>query len=165
MARVIQGVSPLAGLINRYFRSQNLSERIESYRALRHWRPAVGEQIASHTRPIRVRQGAIDVLVDTPVWMQQLQLLKPHILKKLNEFQQGYKFTNLYLKVGKIEAPSPPSTPKPEPPRPTTEDWDYARALCTSMTEPEARRTMEHFIAHHRAWKRSLDEADAPPEK
>lgn len=164
MAKIIEGVSPLGGLITRYFKSQNLSERIESYRALRHWRPAVGEQIASHTRPVRVRQGTIDVIVDSPVWMQQLQLLKPHILKKLNEFQQGYRFTNLFLKVGKMEPPQP-DIPRKEIPLPTSADWDYARELCSDMTEPEARRTMEHFIAHHRAWKRSLAESDDPPGK
>ena len=64
--------------------SLGLEERLQQYRALLLWDEVVGPQIAARTRPEKIRDGVLEVCVDQPTWMQQLQLLKPQILAKLN---------------------------------------------------------------------------------
>ena len=75
----------LAGdLVEKLLKGFGLDERLQQYRALIIWEEVVGPQIAARTRPIRIREGILEVNVDQPTWMQQLQLMKPKILTQLN---------------------------------------------------------------------------------
>jgi predicted nucleic acid-binding Zn ribbon protein len=47
------------------------------------WGEIVGDQIAAHTRPLAVRDGALQVAVDDPAWAPELRFLEPRILERL----------------------------------------------------------------------------------
>lgn len=81
-----------------------LNERLHQYRALIIWEEVVGPQIAARTRPEKIRDGVLEVCVDQPTWMQQLQLLKPQILAKLNARLGEDALREIYLKRGKVLA-------------------------------------------------------------
>jgi predicted nucleic acid-binding Zn ribbon protein len=49
------------------------------------WAEIVGEQIAAHTRPLAMRDGALQVGVDDPAWAPELRFLEPQILSRLHE--------------------------------------------------------------------------------
>jgi predicted nucleic acid-binding Zn ribbon protein len=49
------------------------------------WAEIVGEQIAAHTRPLTMRDGALQVAVDDPAWAPELRFLEPQILGRLQE--------------------------------------------------------------------------------
>ncbi|MBE0598149.1 MAG: DUF721 domain-containing protein, partial [Desulfuromonadales bacterium] len=66
-------------------RRQGLEAKMKEYRAWQIWDQAVGPQIAARARPVRIREGVLEVRVEQAAWMQQLQLLKPKILAKVNE--------------------------------------------------------------------------------
>ena len=51
----------------------------------KHWAPAVGEEVAKHSRPVAMRGDVLEVAVDSSVWAQHLQLQLPRILKTLGE--------------------------------------------------------------------------------
>ena len=48
------------------------------------WEEIVGEALARHARPVRIRRGVLLVHVDDSVWMQELQFLKHDIRDRLN---------------------------------------------------------------------------------
>lgn len=50
-----------------------------------HWAAAVGDDIARHARPAAVRDGALVVEVDDPVWAGELRWLGNDVLARLAE--------------------------------------------------------------------------------
>ena len=88
----------LAELLSR----QGMHDKLEEYRVWLVWEACVGPQIAAQARPLRLRDGILEVRVSQPVWMQQLQLLKPQLLKKLNERIEGVPLKDIYLKRGAL---------------------------------------------------------------
>jgi len=92
---------PVGSLLQQVLGNQGLAERLSRYQAWLIWDQLVGEQIASRARPLRLRQGILEVQVDHPVWMQQLQLLKPKILEKLHQQIPNAGITDIYLRKAK----------------------------------------------------------------
>ncbi|HDR05305.1 MAG TPA: DUF721 domain-containing protein [Candidatus Marinimicrobia bacterium] len=54
----------------------------QEYEAMKKWPNLVGENIAVHTKAIRISYGKMTVQVDDPVWRNELLLMKPIILQK-----------------------------------------------------------------------------------
>ncbi len=63
------------------------------------WVGLVGPVISSHTCPSDLRDGILFLLVDSPVWMQQLSFLKAEMLEKLS----GYGIADIMLRLGRVE--------------------------------------------------------------
>lgn len=105
-------------------RKMGVHDRLESYRVWQVWSEVVGPQTAQHAQPFRLRAGVLEVRVDHPVWMQQLQLLKPKILERLNIAIAPTLLTEIHLQHGRstnvsplfnvVETESPPLTPEEE---------------------------------------------------
>jgi predicted nucleic acid-binding Zn ribbon protein len=47
------------------------------------WSELVGEQLASHTKPLSLRDGTLVVAVDDPAWASQLRWLEGDLTKQL----------------------------------------------------------------------------------
>ncbi len=60
------------------------SQRVSEAEALGRWQIAVGENIAKHSRAVRVQEGVLWVEVDHPVWKSELHYRKQQILDILN---------------------------------------------------------------------------------
>lgn len=91
-------------LVDTLLAGWGLNERLHQYKALLIWDEVVGPQIAARTRPEKLRDGVLEVCVDQPTWMQQLQLIKPQILAKLNARLGDSGLREIYLKRGKVVA-------------------------------------------------------------
>lgn len=59
--------------------------RITEAKAVQYWRAIVGDTISQHATAIRVRNKTLIVLVQDPMWMQQLNFLKHSLVQKMNE--------------------------------------------------------------------------------
>lgn len=114
-------------LLKQVFGDKGMNDRLSRYQAWLIWDKVVGEQIANRARPLRFRQGVLEVQVDHPVWMQQLQMLKPQILAKLNNLLPDADITDIYLR----KAPMPTAR-KQAPPEPEPAKWQQAQ-----LTEAE----------------------------
>ena len=64
------------------------------------WEEAVGPEIAAHCRPVSLRDGRLEVSVDSSVWCQQLQLQVPQILGALRQVFGDEAPTQLWFRVG-----------------------------------------------------------------
>ena len=101
-------------LVAHLLKGLGLEERLNQYKALVIWKDVVGPQIAARTRPVRIRNDILEINVDQPAWMQQLQLMKPKILFQLNHQLDKATIKDLYLKRGKIDtSPFKKSEPPP----------------------------------------------------
>jgi predicted nucleic acid-binding Zn ribbon protein len=81
------------------------------------WDAAVGPQIAAHARPSHVVNHRLTVVTESPVWTQQLSLLKPELLRRIAGCFGPQAVTDLFFVTGKIDppplAPEPPAATRP----------------------------------------------------
>jgi len=145
MARKIARLSSsLDGLLRSYGFGSKLSE----YRLFGKWNNAVGEAIARHARPLAVRGTKLALVVDSPAWMQQLSLMKPQIIEKVNQMLGKDVIKDITLKLGEVEMPQ-----KKEPAyRPAAVQLDdetqqqidgYVKDLADAETREALRRLIE----------------------
>ena len=91
--------------------------RLLEEEVLTSWDAAVGPQIAAHARPSHITDRRLTIVTESPVWTQQLSLLKPDLLRRIaRSFGPGV-VTDVYFVTGKIE-PARESQPADAPPRP-----------------------------------------------
>lgn len=64
------------------------------------WETLVGAEVAAHCRPIAMRGSRLEIQVDSSVWMQQLQLLRPEILARLRAGLGDGAPQDLWLRLG-----------------------------------------------------------------
>ncbi len=136
-------------LVDKLLQGLGLDERLHQYKALIIWNDVVGPQIASRTRPVRIREGILEINVDQPAWMQQLQLMKPKILAQLNDKLGKATIKDLYLKRGKTNIN--PNKPKEPPPawRMTSLDETEKKQvidLLNSFEDNELKDEMERLL-------------------
>ena len=96
------------------------------------WRDAVGEDVASNSRPLEIAGEALLVVTRSSAWSQQLAFLSDRILDGLHE-RTGIRPARLRFRVGRVnESRARPAGPAPRPrtrklpesrePAPTLED-------------------------------------------
>jgi len=128
-----------------------LDERLTQYQALLIWDEVVGPQIAARTKPEKIRDGVLEVSVDQPTWMQQLQLLKPQILAKLNARLGDAPLREIFLKRGKLTARTAAASKTPAPAWRTATlapaEITELKTLLTGVADEELRRDLESLLS------------------
>lgn len=85
------------------------------------WDAAVGPQIAAHARPSHVVNRRLTVVTASPVWTQQLALLKPELLRRIAARFGHDVVTDLFFVTGRIDATPAPRAPAAAPRRPAVD--------------------------------------------
>lgn len=127
----------IKGILNATLRRLGLEKRIKECAILSFWNEAVGESIASHTRPIKVYDGRMTVLVESPSWTQELTFLKNRIMERLNKRMGKEVIKDIYFKIGNIERPL-----QEEKPASSTSTVDLERVKL----DQEKRRKIEESL-------------------
>jgi hypothetical protein len=136
-------------LVDKLLKGLGLDERLHQYRALIIWEEVVGPQIAARTRPVRIREGVLEVNVDQPTWRQQLQLMKPKILAQLNAELGKATIKDIYLKRGKVNVREEKQVEPPPAWRMVQLDESEKKQvedLLTAIEDPELHDEMERFL-------------------
>ncbi len=71
-----------------------------AFRIAERWDEVVGPEIAKHCRPVEVRKGVLEAVVDSSVWCQQLQMQRPQLLASLREALGEDAPSDLRFRVG-----------------------------------------------------------------
>ncbi len=124
-----------------------MTGKLQAYRAWQVWDEVVGPQIAAHARPARIREGVLEVRVDQAVWMQQLQLLKPKLLARLNERLGEETIRDIFWRRGTHPAAplEPVPAPPPQPPLPP-EEISRIDEIVAPLTDPEVRAHLRRLL-------------------
>ncbi len=64
------------------------------------WNQIVGEALATHTTPTKIRENILHISSDHSVFLQQLQMSQKHILENIHEYT-GFTFISLKIIIGK----------------------------------------------------------------
>ena len=75
----------MGDVIASVLKNAGLTDRVAQASVIPEWPRLVGGQIATVTEPLHLLQdGTLVVMVTTSAWMQELSLLEPELLKRLN---------------------------------------------------------------------------------
>lgn len=144
-------------LLRALFQTWEGTPRLQQYRIWQVWIETVGPQISAHAQPVRVRDGTLEVRVDQPVWMQQLQLLKPKILARLNEHLGEQPLRDIFWRRGRLSMPEdrePSAKTTPLPPLNSTEAAEIDQ-MVASLADPQLRRHLEGIFKRQRQLEKS----------
>jgi hypothetical protein len=76
------------------------------------WRRTLGDRIAQRSEPESLRGTTLTILVASSVWAQELSLLAPEIIQRLQH--AGICISELRWRVGKLSAPTSPKAKTPK---------------------------------------------------
>lgn len=150
-------VEKLSKTIEKLLADRGWSARLREYRVFSLWGKAVGPGIARHAQPSSIRGRRLTVVVDSSAWMQQLSLLKPEIIEKLNASMGTNAVESITLKLGEVEVRPRPKAhaPASELPPLTQEDQRRIEDLASMIADPEVRRSFQHLVEVDFRTKRS----------
>jgi predicted nucleic acid-binding Zn ribbon protein len=82
--------TPLADVLTGYFKQAGLTKRVQQAGIIEEWAELVGPQIARVTEPDSITpDGMLRVRVATAAWANELSLMSPRILARLNAGRSG----------------------------------------------------------------------------
>lgn len=76
---------PIREILQRFFKSVGIENRLEENLAFAFWDSVVGKEISLHTEPEKIIRGTMMVKVDNDVWRNELAFFKNEIIQKLNQ--------------------------------------------------------------------------------
>ena len=91
---------PIGKILADVLRDLGLSKRLAEQRAVVEWSDIVGRRVAEHARALRVDNGRLFVEVDSPVWSQELTLMKRKILRQINDRIGRKAIDNIHFVLG-----------------------------------------------------------------
>jgi predicted nucleic acid-binding Zn ribbon protein len=82
--------APLSEALTSYFKQAGLTKRVQQAGIIEEWGQLVGPQIAAVTSPESVTpDGILRVRVASAAWANELSLMSPRILARLNAGRSG----------------------------------------------------------------------------
>jgi predicted nucleic acid-binding Zn ribbon protein len=99
--------SPIADALASYLKKSGFSKRLQQASILEEWETLVGPQIAAVTSPESVTQdGLLRVRVSTAAWANELSLMSPRVLARLNAGRTG-RVKEIRWIPGPLDRPRP----------------------------------------------------------
>lgn len=142
----------VGAVIRQLFQERGLETRLRRYKAWQVWEKVVGPQIAARARPARMRDDVLEIRVDHPVWMQQLQLMKPKIIARLNAAIGEPLIRDLFLRRGRPDTESASRPARLPEPRWRTvslspEESAQIEQTVAAVSDPELRHHLQELFS------------------
>jgi len=140
-------IDKLAVIIDKILKSRGMQSRLEEYRISAQWVRAVGKAIAHHAQPLSLRGGRLVLIVDSPAWMQQLSLMRPEIIGKLNQNLGTQAVREIALKLGAIASQSAQAAAgERKPAEITPEERKRIELSLHAVDDSDVREALKHMI-------------------
>ena len=91
---------PIGNVVGQVLGDLGLDAAASAFRIGEMWEDVVGPEIASHCRPVAIRNDVLEAEVDSSVWCQQLQMERPQLLEALRAALGDDAPSDLRLRVG-----------------------------------------------------------------
>jgi predicted nucleic acid-binding Zn ribbon protein len=148
MIAVAKKLDKLSRILGSLMKVRGLQGRMSEYRIFGQWEKTVGSVIAGHAQPVSVRGSKLFVAVDSPAWMQQLSLLKPEIIEKVNRSLGKEAIREIGLNLGEIaplRAPADKETPQ-APLTLSTEDRASIEGTVAGIKDADVRQALRRVM-------------------
>lgn len=92
--------TPISEVLEKVIKKYKPDTDLEAYRVFSMWNDIVGPKIGEHTKPLKIKEKILYVIVDDPLWLAQIKYIKQDVLKKLcdNIKNNVFKDIKFFLK-------------------------------------------------------------------
>jgi len=102
MPRRLAKPQRVSELLTRFLAKAGLTERLAQAGVLEAWPALVGERIARNTTAVSVREdGVLIVKVRTAPWAQELQLMTPQVIARINAGRTEGRISGIHWMIGR----------------------------------------------------------------
>ena len=143
MARKIDRLSTT---LIKILKAHGLEGRLSEYRIFGRWEKSVGRVIARHAQPQAVRGKKLTLIVDSPAWMQQLSLLKPEIIEKVNRSLGREEIQDIMLKLGEVASAEKSSDDMPVRAGLDADEREQVEHVARDISDPDIRESFRHLL-------------------
>ena len=149
-------------------RRHGLEGPLQEHRLGRVWPQIVGPAVAAAARPLRVKNGVLQVRVKSPGWVQELNFRRRYILNKIASYLPNVRIHHIDFRTSWPEEPEAPteSSEPSGPPWPTVTELEriplqarekqQIEAVVAQLSDNEMRETLRHAMTHEiqsRKWR------------
>ena len=149
-------------ILNAILRKLGLEKRIKECAILSFWNDAVGENIALHTKPLKVYDGRMTVLVESSSWTQELTFLKNRIIERLNRSIGKEVIKDIYFKIGEIKKSFPEEKKEKtidlESVKLDKEKRKKIEESLEKIEDPEIKKILKNFLTKEAKYETIRDE-------
>lgn len=147
-------IEKLSAVLEKILASRGMGARLREYRVFGQWEKIVGRGIARHARPLALRGRKLSVAVDSSAWMQQLAMLKPEIIGRLNEALGKEAVQSMTLTLGEVGL-LPGQTEEPRPAvNLSPEELGRIEDVVKDIKDADIRGALRHLMEMDRANKK-----------
>ena len=93
----------LGSAVEKLLRSYNLWQGYQQYLLVESWASLVGPALAEVTRAERITKGILRVAVKDSVWAYHLSMLKPRLIKKVNNYAGNKVVKDIFFTIEVFE--------------------------------------------------------------
>ena len=98
----MQSFTSFQSILQGVARSQGFDVRLWEYRLQTQWKDIVGEVLAAHTWPTRIRFRKLFIAIETTVWLHQLTYLKSMLMEKIQSQTPDLYLKDIVFRIGEI---------------------------------------------------------------
>jgi hypothetical protein len=145
---VMQSFTSFQSILQGVAQSQGFDVRLWEYRLQTQWKDIVGEVLAAHTWPTRIRFRKLFIAVETTVWLHQLTYLKSTLMEKIQSQTPNLYLKDIVFRIGEIpEQRGDKPESKNVTPHVSAESLMTATEYTREVTNEEIRYSLTRVIS------------------
>ena len=135
-------------LIREISQTHGFAARLGEYRLQKEWKALVGEVVAAHTWPARIKFRKLHVSVDHAVWLHQLRYLKATLLENIQARMEELQVEDIIFRIGELPEPREDAVDGPAEQVAVSPDLERtAREYTRDVNDDELRDSCTRLIA------------------
>ena len=135
-------------VIREISQSHGFAGRLWEYRLQKQWKALVGEVVAAHTWPSRIKFRKLHVAVDNSVWLHQLLYLKATIMENIQAQMEELQLEDIIFRIGELpEAREDAGDAPAEQAAVSPDAQENAREYTQAVNDEELRDSLTRVIA------------------
>ena len=135
-------------VIREISQSHGFAVRLWEYRLQKQWNALVGEVVAAHTWPTRIKFRKLHVAVDNSVWLHQLLYLKATIMETIQAQMEELQLEDIIFRIGELPEAPEQAVDEHTGQAPVSPDASMtAREYTQNITDDELRDSLARVIA------------------
>ncbi len=140
--------SSSGSVIKEISQSHGFATRLWEYRLQKQWNALVGEVVATHTWPARIKFRKLHVAVDNSVWLHQLLYLKATLLENIQAQMEELQLEDIIFRIGELPEVREDALDEPKDQAPVSADVQKtARDYTRAVNDEELRDSLSRVIA------------------
>lgn len=140
--------SSSGSIIKEISQSHGFAAHLWEYRLQKQWKALVGEVVAAHTWPARIKFRKLHVAVDNSVWLHQLLYLKATLLENIQTQMEELQLEDIIFRIGELPEPRKDDADGPAEQVAVSPDLEKTASEYTrGVNDEELRESLTRVIA------------------